>query len=123
MLFLIIASFFIILLVLSAYIIICKYNFQKLKEKPLCNPITRSSAEQSTKRVVIVGAGVAGIAAAKTFLRYGYSDVVLLERTNELGGVWNSSQYAGASIQGMYIFFVRYDVLFEKHLIMLMMFI
>ena len=120
--FLIIASFFIILLIF-AYIIICKYNFQKLKEKPLCNPITRSSAEQSTKRVVIVGAGVAGIAAAKTFLRYGYSDVVLLERTNELGGVWNSSQYAGASIQGMYIFFVRYDVLFEKHLIILMMFI
>ena len=122
MLFFIIASFFIILLIF-AYIIICKYNFQKLKEKPLCNPITRSSAEQSTKRVVIVGAGVAGIAAAKTFLRYGYSDVVLLERTNELGGVWNSSQYAGASIQGMYIFFVRYDVLFEKHLIILIIFI
>ena len=105
MLFFIVVSFFITTITISAYIIICKYNFQKLKAKPLCNPITRSSAEQSTKRVVIVGAGVAGIAAAKTFLRYGYSDVLLLERTDELGGVWNSSQYAGATIQGMvYIF-------------------
>jgi len=116
MLFFIIASFF-ILLVLSAYIIICKYNFQKLKAKPLCNPITRSSAEQSTKRVVIVGAGVAGIAAAKTFLQYGYTDVVLLERTNELGGVWNSSQYAGATIQGMVLFFVMCDVRLTMYII------
>ena len=81
-----------IIIIATSYVIICRYNWNKVKRFPHCNPI--NNLHQS-KRVVIAGAGVSGIAAAKTFLQYGYKDVVILERSDELGGVWNSNQYKG----------------------------
>lgn len=108
----------VVLIIVSVYIFICRYNFQKLKAKPLCNPI-KDSHHQSSKRVIIVGAGVSGIAAAKTFIQYGYKDVIVLERSSssELGGVWNSSQYAGASIQQTYWLYAYPDFPWPKDLI------
>lgn len=82
-----------IFIITTSYVIVCRYNWNKHKKKPHCNHINNS--HQSNKRVVITGAGVSGIVAAKTFLQYGYKDVVILERSDELGGVWNSSQYEG----------------------------
>ena len=82
----------IFIIIATSYVIICRYNWEKVKRKPHCNPINNS---HSNKRVVIAGAGISGIAAAKTFLQYGYQDVVILERSEELGGVWNSNQYEG----------------------------
>ena len=91
-----IVGIIIIIIVVFTYVLICRYNWNKLKKTPHCNPVNDSHCQShSNKQVVIVGAGVCGIAAAKTFLQYGYKDVVILERSDELGGVWNSSQYEG----------------------------
>ncbi|MEV4348451.1 NAD(P)/FAD-dependent oxidoreductase [Actinoplanes sp. NPDC049596] len=48
-------------------------------------------------RVVVIGAGFGGIAAAAALLRAGYSDVVLLERASEIGGVWRDNTYPGCA--------------------------
>ena len=46
-------------------------------------------------RVVIVGAGVGGIAAAIELQRHGFQDVTLLERGSGLGGTWRYNTYPG----------------------------
>jgi cation diffusion facilitator CzcD-associated flavoprotein CzcO len=69
-----------------------------LKKTRIQNPIQGKSYQ--LKRVLVVGSGVSGLAAAKTFLQFGYKDVIILEKTNEIGGVWRSDQYSGASVQG-----------------------
>ena len=46
-------------------------------------------------RVVIVGAGVGGIAAAIELRRHGFSDVTILERGPGLGGTWRDNTYPG----------------------------
>ncbi|HZU40635.1 MAG TPA: NAD(P)/FAD-dependent oxidoreductase [Solirubrobacteraceae bacterium] len=47
--------------------------------------------------VVIVGAGVGGIATAIELRRHGIEDVVLLERAPELGGTWHYNTYPGCA--------------------------
>ena len=39
-------------------------------------------------RVLIVGAGFGGIAAAIELRRHGISDVTILEKGSDLGGTW-----------------------------------
>jgi cation diffusion facilitator CzcD-associated flavoprotein CzcO len=46
-------------------------------------------------RVVIVGAGLGGIAAAIELRRHGVEDITLLERAPELGGTWWYNTYPG----------------------------
>jgi cation diffusion facilitator CzcD-associated flavoprotein CzcO len=46
-------------------------------------------------RVVIIGAGFGGIAAAAALLRAGFDDLVLLERADRIGGVWRDNTYPG----------------------------
>mmetsp|Transcript_3330 Transcript_3330/g.8483 ORF Transcript_3330/g.8483 Transcript_3330/m.8483 type:complete len:539 (-) Transcript_3330:108-1724(-) len=104
-----------LIILVNVYILICRRNFQKLTTTPVRNPIDES--HRSTKRVVIVGAGACGIAAAKTFIQYGYEDITVLERSHELGGVWNSGQYAGASIQQVYWLYAYPDFPWPKDLI------
>jgi cation diffusion facilitator CzcD-associated flavoprotein CzcO len=48
-------------------------------------------------KVVIVGAGLGGIAAAIDLTRHGFSDVTLLERAPEIGGTWYYNSYPGAA--------------------------
>jgi cation diffusion facilitator CzcD-associated flavoprotein CzcO len=47
--------------------------------------------------VVIVGAGVGGIAAAIELRRHGIGDVTVLERAPELGGTWFYNRYPGVA--------------------------
>lgn len=49
------------------------------------------------QRVVIVGAGFGGIAAAIELGRHGFDDVTLLERAPDLGGTWYYNTYPGAA--------------------------
>ncbi len=48
-----------------------------------------------TVDIVVVGAGFAGLRALYTFREMGFS-VVVLERDDEIGGVWNFNRYPGA---------------------------
>ena len=46
---------------------------------------------------MIIGAGFGGLGAAREMLRQGISDVTILERANEVGGVWRDNTYPGAA--------------------------
>ena len=48
-------------------------------------------------KVVIVGAGFGGIAAAIELRRHGFLDVTILERAPELGGTWHYNGYPGSA--------------------------
>ncbi|HEY2205434.1 MAG TPA: NAD(P)/FAD-dependent oxidoreductase [Pseudonocardia sp.] len=48
-------------------------------------------------RVVIVGAGFGGIAAAIELRRHGFDQVTLLDSAPELGGTWHYNDYPGAA--------------------------
>src|SRR5579884_3887443 len=50
---------------------------------------------QRALRVVIVGAGVGGIAAAIELRRHGFSEITLLERGDGVGGTWRYNTYPG----------------------------
>ena len=46
--------------------------------------------------VVIIGAGFGGLAVATELVRSGFGDFTILERANEIGGVWRDNTYPGA---------------------------
>ncbi len=48
--------------------------------------------------VAIVGTGFGGIATAVRLRRSGITDIVLLERAGEVGGVWRDNDYPGAAV-------------------------
>ncbi|WP_354700434.1 Baeyer-Villiger monooxygenase [Paraconexibacter sp. AEG42_29] len=48
-------------------------------------------------KVVIVGAGFGGIAAAIELQRHGFSDITILEKATEPGGTWFHNSYPGAA--------------------------
>jgi cation diffusion facilitator CzcD-associated flavoprotein CzcO len=48
-------------------------------------------------KVVIVGAGFGGIAAAIELRRHGFEDVTILEKAPEHGGTWFHNTYPGAA--------------------------
>ena len=53
----------------------------------------------TTKRVGIIGAGIAGLCTAKTFKRFGYQ-VTVFEKEADVGGVWSASRrYPGLTTQ------------------------
>ncbi|HEY2501742.1 MAG TPA: NAD(P)/FAD-dependent oxidoreductase [Mycobacterium sp.] len=45
--------------------------------------------------IVIVGAGLAGIAVAHTFLESGFTNFTILEKGSDVGGVWHWNRYPG----------------------------
>ncbi|HZN17489.1 MAG TPA: NAD(P)/FAD-dependent oxidoreductase [Micromonosporaceae bacterium] len=49
-------------------------------------------------RVVVVGAGLSGIAAAVKLRRSGISDFVVLERADRVGGTWRDNTYPGCAV-------------------------
>ena len=48
-------------------------------------------------RVIIIGSGFGGICVAIKLLQAGFEDITLLERADELGGVWRDNTYPGAA--------------------------
>lgn len=48
-------------------------------------------------RIGIIGSGFGGTAVAAEFLRHGYRDVRLWERSEAMGGVWRDNVYPGAA--------------------------
>lgn len=48
-------------------------------------------------RVVIIGAGFGGLGTARELLRRGITDLAVLERADDVGGVWRENTYPGAA--------------------------
>ena len=46
-------------------------------------------------RVAIIGAGLAGITALHVFIERGFSEVTVLEKGSDVGGVWHWNRYPG----------------------------
>ena len=46
-------------------------------------------------RVVVIGAGVAGITAAYILRENGFADITVLEKASDVGGVWHWNRYPG----------------------------
>lgn len=49
-------------------------------------------------RIVIVGAGMSGVAAAVKLQHAGFADFVLLERGSSVGGTWRDNTYPGCAV-------------------------
>src|SRR5688572_18924293 len=48
-----------------------------------------------SSRVAVVGAGFGGVAVAAALKRAGHHDVVVLEKADDVGGVWRENTYPG----------------------------
>ncbi|MFA6574928.1 MAG: NAD(P)/FAD-dependent oxidoreductase [Nocardioides sp.] len=48
-------------------------------------------------RVVIIGAGFGGLGAARALKQQGITDITVLERADNVGGVWRDNTYPGAA--------------------------
>lgn len=48
-------------------------------------------------QTLIIGAGFAGIGAARLLIRQGITDFVLVDRASGVGGVWEANRYPGAA--------------------------
>jgi cation diffusion facilitator CzcD-associated flavoprotein CzcO len=55
------------------------------------------TAEQTHFTVAIVGTGFSGLGAAIRLKQAGFHDLVLFERSNDVGGVWRDNTYPGAA--------------------------
>src|SRR3954462_9606129 len=47
--------------------------------------------------VLIVGAGFGGVAVALELMRHGQDNLTILEKADDLGGVWRDNTYPGAA--------------------------
>ncbi len=54
-------------------------------------------ATQRDPRIVVVGAGFGGVAAAIELRTHGFRDVTILDAASELGGTWFHNTYPGAA--------------------------
>ena len=48
-------------------------------------------------RIAVIGAGFGGLAAAIELKKRGYDDLVVLEKSDDVGGVWRENTYPGAA--------------------------
>lgn len=55
--------------------------------------------KRRTKRIVIIGAGPAGLTAAESLKQQGYSNIIILERSNRAGGKCFSPNYEGRAYE------------------------
>ena len=55
------------------------------------------STHRHSPRVVIIGAGFGGLAAAVALRRKGIDDLLIVERADGVGGTWRQNIYPGAA--------------------------
>ena len=56
-----------------------------------------SARRRRSPRVVIIGAGFGGLAAAVALRRKGIDDLLIVERADGVGGTWRQNVYPGAA--------------------------
>ncbi len=58
----------------------------------------KDSATETTCEILIIGAGISGIGIGIHLLKSGFSDFVILERSDEVGGTWRDNTYPGLTV-------------------------
>lgn len=74
-----------------------------VEENPTCvtqqKPKLRTKAKQAQSThvydCVVIGAGISGIAAAYKMIQAGYTDFLVLEKADRVGGTWRDNTYPG----------------------------
>lgn len=57
------------------------------------DPLSRDLRTRRQPRIVVIGAGLAGLAATKSLLESGFTDVTVLEASDRIGGRVQSIQH------------------------------
>lgn len=57
----------------------------------------KKAADVTVSEVLIIGAGFGGLGTAIRLSQKGITDIVILERANEVGGTWRDNSYPGAA--------------------------
>lgn len=57
------------------------------------DPLSRALHRHRQPRIVVIGAGLAGLAATKTLLENGFTNVTVLEASDRIGGRVQSIQH------------------------------
>lgn len=63
------------------------------------DPLSRSLRRRGQPRVVVIGAGLAGLAAARALLEQGFTDVTVLEASSHIGGRVQSVRLGHATFE------------------------
>nr|KAF6472543.1 spermine oxidase [Molossus molossus] len=63
------------------------------------DPLSRGLRRRGQPRVVVIGAGLAGLAAAKALLEQGFTDVTVLEASSRIGGRVESVKLGHATFE------------------------
>lgn len=59
--------------------------------------MTRRAGQSATFTTLIIGAGLSGLGAAIKLIQRGITDIVVLERADEVGGTWRDNTYPGVA--------------------------
>ena len=59
--------------------------------------MTHSQPPRVNPRIVIIGAGMAGILTAIKLREAGYDDYVIYEKSDRVGGTWRDNTYPGVA--------------------------
>uniref|UniRef100_A0A803UZW8 Amine oxidase domain-containing protein n=1 Tax=Ficedula albicollis TaxID=59894 RepID=A0A803UZW8_FICAL len=62
------------------------------------DPLSSGLRRKRQPRIVVIGAGLAGLSAAKALLESGFTDVTVLEATERIGGRVQSVQLGESSL-------------------------
>lgn len=63
----------------GAYFVWTRWQWKGLLATPLPVDCAVTSPSLKERRVVVLGSGVSGLVTAKTFLQFGYTNVIVLE--------------------------------------------
>ena len=65
----------------------------------MSNPNLNTQDLKHDPRIVIIGAGMAGILSAIKFREAGYDNFIIYEKSDALGGTWRANTYPGAGLR------------------------
>jgi cation diffusion facilitator CzcD-associated flavoprotein CzcO len=72
-----------------------------ISDRPFSGSPGQPPSSGRRRRVIVIGAGPAGISSAYFLREAGYTDVTVLERADEVGGTWQRSRYPGLACDVM----------------------
>ena len=81
------------------YTCLCTYFYCLLQNKLMADKSLNKDLQHDEQKVLILGAGVAGIVAAKTLQENGINDFLILEAQDYIGGRFKQRSFAGVKLE------------------------